>query len=292
MVLGLPVADFIQIIIGVLSLIATIAVSFVVYWMQRQHEKEREEYERKAYEKSIQDTARMFIIDNEEELVFLPLCQISEMLYPNHRHVRNIYTRYNMCSAEVKKEILKQTNTPIIPEITFHTLSGFIDCYNNAVKDCKLSTRDFLYDGAKYFHRAFQMYSKVIVENLDPFCFDTPFLTPIQKELGARQSLTTYIREYLQALSGNNNEIERLTAPLDDVWVTIAPAQQESDVTFWVMRMIISSCYAMVAQGIIPERSDRIPFEEFWIATQEDMYYYTILVLLYTYGDNGRIDLS
>ena len=292
MVCGLPIADFIQIIIGVLSLIATIAVSFVVYWMQRRHEKEREKSERKVYEKNIQDIARMFIIDNEEELVFLPLCQISEMLYPNHRHIRSIYTRYNMCSEEVKKEILKQTNTPIIPEITFHTLSGFIDCYSNAVKECKLSTRDFLYDGAKYFHRAFQRYSQITVENLDPCYFDTPFLTPIQKEFGAKQNLSAYIREYLRVLSGNDNETEKLTAPLDDVWITIASSQQESNVTFWVMRMIISSCYAMVAQGIIPERSDGITFEEFWIATQEDMYYYTILVLLYTFGDNCRSDLS
>ena len=31
-------ADIIQIIIGVLSLIATIAVSFLIYWLQTRHE--------------------------------------------------------------------------------------------------------------------------------------------------------------------------------------------------------------------------------------------------------------
>ena len=43
-------ADIIQIIIGVLSLIATIAVSFLIYWLQTRHEKEiqklQEEIER------------------------------------------------------------------------------------------------------------------------------------------------------------------------------------------------------------------------------------------------------
>ena len=90
MIWGIPIADFIQIIIGMLSLIATIFVSLLIYWMQRHHEKEREEDEKKAQRKSIQDAARMFIIDNEKELDFLPLCQIASMLYPNHRHLRNI----------------------------------------------------------------------------------------------------------------------------------------------------------------------------------------------------------
>lgn len=82
MIWGIPIADFIQIIIGGLSLIATIFVSLLIYWMQRHHEKEREEDEKKAQRKSIQDAARMFIIDNENELDFLPLCQIASMLYP------------------------------------------------------------------------------------------------------------------------------------------------------------------------------------------------------------------
>ena len=33
-------ADIIQIIIGILSLMATIAVSFAIYWLQLRHEKE------------------------------------------------------------------------------------------------------------------------------------------------------------------------------------------------------------------------------------------------------------
>ena len=36
----MSLADIIQIIIGVLSLVATIAVSFLIYWLQSRHEKE------------------------------------------------------------------------------------------------------------------------------------------------------------------------------------------------------------------------------------------------------------
>ena len=74
MIWGIPIADFIQIIIGGLSLIATIFVSLLIYWMQRHHEKEREEDEKKAQRKSIQDAARMFIIDNENKITLFLFC--------------------------------------------------------------------------------------------------------------------------------------------------------------------------------------------------------------------------
>ena len=286
MIWGIPIADFIQIIIGVLSLIATIFVSLLIYWMQRHHEKEREEDEKKAQEKSIQDAARMFIIDNENELDFLPLCQIASMLYPNHRHLRNIYTRFNMCSVELQKEILRQTNTPSGDNVTFGMISDYIDKYRNDVKTCRLGTREFLYDGAKYFHRAFQYYSQNPINDVNPSCFETPLLTPIQKSFNAKHNLTLYMDEYLHVLAQESEKEKDEPAPIDVVWNSIASAQQESDVTFWVMRMIISGCYAMLAHNIIPNNDEwrGIPFDEYRIETQEDMYYYTILVLMSTYA--------
>lgn len=285
MIWGIPIADFIQIIIGGLSLVATIFVSLLIYWMQRHHEKEREEDEQKAQRKSIQDAARMFIIDNENELDFLPLCQIASMLYPNHRHSRNIYTRFNMCSFELQKEILKQTNTSSVGNISFGMISNYIEQYRNDVKTCRLGTREFLYDGAKYFHRAFQYYSQYPVNDVDPSCFETPLLTPIQKSFHAKHNLAIYMDEYLRMLADEKDESNNESAPIDVVWSNISSAQQESDVTFWVMRMIISGCYAMLAHNIVPNNDEwrGIPFDEYRIQLQEDMYYYTILVLMNTY---------
>lgn len=40
-------ADIIQIVIGFLSLLATVAVSFLIYWLQSRHEKEIEMAEAK-----------------------------------------------------------------------------------------------------------------------------------------------------------------------------------------------------------------------------------------------------
>lgn len=51
-------AEIIQIVIGILSLVATIAVSFLIYWLQTRHEKEiqklQDEKEQKELEKSFE----------------------------------------------------------------------------------------------------------------------------------------------------------------------------------------------------------------------------------------------
>ena len=290
MIWGIPIADFIQIIIGGLSLIATIFVSLAIYWMQRHHEKEREEYEKKAQEKSVRDTAKMFIIDNEVELDFLPLCQIASMLYPNHRHMRNIYTRFNMCNSELQKEILKQTNTASVSNISFSTIGEFVEKYRNDVKRCGLGTSEFLYDGAKYFHRGFQYYSQYPINDINPSCFETPLLTSIQKSFNTKHDLTLYMDEYLYVLEQDDENGKNEPAPIDVVWNSIANSRQESDVTFWVMRMIISGCIAMLAHNIIPNNDEwrGIPFDEYRIQSQEDMYYYTILVLMSAYGHTAK----
>ena len=46
--------EIINLIIGILSLIATIAISFVIYFLERRNEKRREEFE-------IKETAKKFI---------------------------------------------------------------------------------------------------------------------------------------------------------------------------------------------------------------------------------------
>ena len=190
-----------------------------------------------------------------------------------------------MCSFELQREILRQTNTPNIENVTFNMVSIFIEQYRKDVKSCQLGTSEFLYEGAKYFHRAFQRYSDCVVNDVNPYCFETPFLTPIQKSFNTKSDLTTFMDEYLQILTDYKPQDKNKLAPIDVVWNNISNARQESDVTFWVMRMIISGCYAMLAHNVIPNNEDwrGIPFDEYRIQSQEDMYYYTILVLMSTY---------
>ena len=66
-------ADIIQIIIGILSLVATVAVSVAIYWLQLRHEREIERLAKENDEKRLKEEADRFLIDNESERDYLPL---------------------------------------------------------------------------------------------------------------------------------------------------------------------------------------------------------------------------
>ena len=60
-------AEIIQIVIGILSLVATIAVSFLIYWLQTRHEKEIQKLQEEKEQKELEMQARLFLIDNALE---------------------------------------------------------------------------------------------------------------------------------------------------------------------------------------------------------------------------------
>lgn len=51
-------AEIIQIVIGILSLVATIAVSFLIYWLQTRHEKEIQKLQDEKEQKELETKAR------------------------------------------------------------------------------------------------------------------------------------------------------------------------------------------------------------------------------------------
>ena len=68
-------AEIIQIVIGILSLVATIAVSFLIYWLQTRHEKEIQKLQDEKEQKELETKARLFLIDNEPgERLFTVVC--------------------------------------------------------------------------------------------------------------------------------------------------------------------------------------------------------------------------
>ena len=67
-------AEIIQIVIGILSLVATIAVSFLIYWLQTRHEKEIQKLQDEKEQKELETKARLFLIDNKSKSPPLPNC--------------------------------------------------------------------------------------------------------------------------------------------------------------------------------------------------------------------------
>lgn len=87
-------AEIIQIVIGILSLVATIAVSFLIYWLQTRHEKEIQKLQEEKEQKELETKARLFLIDNEPERDYLPWCVIAANVHPlediPERFIQNI----------------------------------------------------------------------------------------------------------------------------------------------------------------------------------------------------------
>ena len=281
---SIAVSDLIMIIIAFLTLLATIFVGLSIYWMQRKHEKERISDAEKAHNDAIAEAARTFFIDNEEDIDFLPLCQIAQNLHSHHKHIREIYTKFNKCSTELQQEILKQEKLPqfIFPNDKW--AYDYVEQFNKDIKENGLNKQNFLYDGGKYFHRAFERYSNISVDDISPRNFKAPITNSFMRIIDDdRDDFGLFIDQYLQMTDEQRQE-KKLSEPMDIVWNQITTAAEEQ-VTFWVMRMIIDGCIGMLAYNLIPNDEEwrNIPFDEYRIETQEDMYYYTLLILYTTY---------
>lgn len=121
--------NLVSMIVGILSLFATIAISIVIYLLQRKNEKNQHQNELK--EKAIE-----FLQDNIDEKEYLPLAQFAAKLNPLYKHIRKIYNRFSRCNIELQKEILKQAN---FSDLKIETLDDdFLDkFFDNFEKEAK-----------------------------------------------------------------------------------------------------------------------------------------------------------
>lgn len=119
----------------VTSLVVTTVLTIKIYRLERSHEKEREQMEVKAQEKAIAEAARVFLIDNEDEIEYLPLSAIAKTLKLKRKHHRAITTKFLRCSEEVQKEILKQANFQLI-EVSKEQVSAALKRLKDDIKAC------------------------------------------------------------------------------------------------------------------------------------------------------------
>lgn len=267
----------------VLSLIATVVLTVAIYWLQRSHEKEREQMEVEAQKKAVAEAARVFLIDNEDEIEYLPLSAIAKSLKFKRKHHRAITTKFLRCSEEVQKEILKQANFQTI-EVSKEQVSAALKRLKDDIK-----VRSFgqaaLYDGAKYFHRAMERYSDEKIETVNPYRFEdirqTHFYQGdslrLLKDMSYNGTLYGYMYDYIHSADLGKSKC-LLQPPIDMVWSQCKLARcPEEIMTFWTMRIVIDCC------RVFAESEEDIIFDEDLIETQEDMYYYAVMALYSTY---------
>ena len=272
--------EIVSLIISTLSLIATIAISFVVYSLGKKSDEKRLLNENKQ-------KAREFIIDHESEIAFIPLCLIASNLNRHHKHHRQIYNDFNKLDDEIQKEVLKQLNYEL--EITQDTkwVDSGIDIVRKFISENKLSeSSDFLYDGAKYFHRAFNNYSELeynsretyVKKYKDFFGWEVFNFSNNKSEKGLL-TFSSYFEAYMVKVINEKNELYKDSVPPITYLIMSENLHscEEENVCFWIMEMVnVISAYLIntTNKEWILNTGDAFP------ETFEDRYY-DVLTNLY-----------
>lgn len=222
------------------------------------------------------EKARAFCIEHEDEMTLLPLCQIAMELNPLHHHRRKMFDDFNVLPEKVQHEIFFITG---VAEAQFEPgwFGRYIGMFESDIKKYKLSTKEFLYDGAKYMRAAIH-YPEIEWESMDPYIF--PRECTLKGFENVKASLADYIYDYMEGVTYNG---ENLDAPMDLLWnVFDLGGCKEEVMTFWVNRFILSTCYCLSNPR---EDHDGQPdfVEETVFESLEDLYYAAVLALCVTY---------
>ncbi len=231
--------DIINLIIGILSLIATIAISFVIYFLERKNEKRRTESE-------IKEAAKRFIRENAEEKGYLPWCSIAAGCFPQNNHCRKIYNEFSLLSQEVQKEVFLQANIQTDIINGFEWVDDKIEYVKEAIERMDLG-RDFLYDGAKYFHRAYD-YKKEKVEEYNHWRYTHNLYEDVfhirnnffQKD--GNLSIEQYLEDYLYCKYEKPELMpENVIKPIDYLCQAEDLYNADEDVVcFWMMIVVFN----------------------------------------------------
>lgn len=237
-------------------------------------------------DEEIYQKVQEFCIKHENELHLLPLCQIAWSINPMHNYVRSMYTDYCLCSQVVKDQILEHNEQLKLDFSDKKWIYRCIETYDKRIQESGLCSQSFLYDGAKYLHRAFSYHAMLHVD-FDPHVFED--IRASEKEKFRKNSnLTDLIYDYLE-IRKRNPKIQ-IESPIDTLW-EYCRNYHEEEVTYWVCQIIISSCWQIEESGKWSDETDirniSIGDGIMLINTQEDMYLFALLEL-YKYYYNRQ----
>ncbi|KXT82387.1 hypothetical protein STRDD11_01888 [Streptococcus sp. DD11] len=282
-------SDVIQIVLACLSLIASIIVAYLIYWLQTKHEKEVLRLEEKRRTDKIKTEAKQFLIDFSEEKEYLPLCMIANNVNLHKKHHRKIYTSFNRCSIEVQEAILKQAKFPVLK---FEN-DQWVDDYLKQVRD--FSERNnlgesLLYDGFKYFHHTIEQCSDKKVSEFDTNIFTLPDNSVNRLFHETNRDLESYIYEYLKRENTFDSEDQQqpLEPPYDVMWSQLnLGGCPEYQMCFWTVKSVLA-----ILSSIAYSSDTSSNFYVKWqtqletdvkIETFEDFYYQALLKLYMVY---------
>ena len=206
----------------------------------------REEFLRRQ---KIEEEANRFINQNANEIEYIPLCLLANAYDNHHRYVRNIYNSFNVLRKEIQKEVLKQLNYDCSIVDGNQWIDKSIELVRKYINENDLG-KDFLYDGAKFFHRAMNYSS----EEYDS-TYETAHIMPdyfswnpklfFEKDKLYQENITfySYLESYLYAK--NNDKIKYALHKSDKPLTVLSNIFdfgncEEDFLCFWAMQIVES----------------------------------------------------
>lgn len=183
-----------NLIISILSLAATIAISFVIFFLEKKNQEN-------ARKNEIKENAKRFIVDNSEELDYLHWATVAVGCFPQNKHVRRIYNAFSYLDDETKNEVLRQRklDCDLIEDDSW--IQDKISLIVEAIHKLELGD-DLLYDGGKYLTRSYE-YKKQKIDDLKHLkytkdSYDDAFnLGRMFLEHKGKLTYTQYLEDYL-----------------------------------------------------------------------------------------------
>lgn len=270
-----------------MTLVVTIAFSFSIYWLQLRHEKETQKIVKSREHKELEEKAKLFLIDNEAERDYLPWCVIAANIHRLDKHTREIYNSFCRCPEELRNEILKQAGFEM-ESIKGQTWVN--DCIEALEKDIQKYNlgRDYLYDGAKYFHRSYERYRDLkwnsTPQVFEPICKDNHFRISFGMD---KLDIGSYIDEYFYYFIDKRIDLKEgePIPPIDFVWNSQNLAYtNEETVCMWMMELIQDIAIIIYNRsGVEKINGEILECTDAQVETYEDKYYATLQALYNAY---------
>ncbi len=260
-----------------------IAVS--IYSLQKKHEKQQ-------IVEAIKRDADAFLINNSDEIEYLPLCIIAANVDKYAKHNRTIYSNFIRCREELQDEVLYQMNYPKLIFEAEGWVNNYLTQFVEMADENKLG-KSMLYGGHKYFHRTLESYREESVEGIDENVFENPN-PDLCNSMLRKSSLTRYIDGYLEFTLRDREDTkespEKLPQlpPFDHMWEELNLADiPEKMMCYWTMKSVYSSVIAFHRHEIIKNKDEdwrQLPAGDARIETFEDVYYQVLLELYVSFS--------
>ena len=233
------------------------------------------------------DGSKLFLIDNEAERDYLPWCVIAANIHRLAKHTREIYNSFCRCPEELRNEILKQAGFEMESIKGQTWVNNCIEALEKDIQKYNLG-RDYLYDGAKYFHRSYERYRNLkwnsTPQVFEPICKDNHFRISFGMD---KLDIGSYINEYFYCFIDKRIDLkegEPIT-PIDFVWNSQNLAYtNEETVCMWMMELIQNIAIIIHNRsGVEKINGGILEYTDAQVETYEDKYYATLQALYNAY---------